>query len=171
MRLPEEMLYQILRDLQLDYSDSSDEAILLYKNLLDIIEILQSTPAILAHNRNVSAQFIASLERQPLLKPYHEYNRVDLLFQQVHNRIIEKFKGFRHAFRRFDKNFDGSLVFREFVTGMNEMGINLTLPDFKLLFNEIDFDCQGEIDYFKFCLLDFDKLEVREKLNAKCSGF
>ena len=47
---------------------------------------------------------------------------------------------------------------------MYEMGINLTLPDFRLLFEKIDFDNEGEIDYFKFCLLDFDKNAIREKL-------
>jgi len=50
------------------------------------------------------------------------------------------------------------------MSGMYEMGINLTLPDFHLLFEKIDYDNEGEIDYFKFCLLDYDKVELREKL-------
>jgi Ca2+-binding EF-hand superfamily protein len=50
------------------------------------------------------------------------------------------------------------------MSGMYEMGINLTLPDFRLLFEKIDYDNEGEIDYFKFCLLDYDKVELREKL-------
>jgi hypothetical protein len=41
------------------------------------------------------------------------------------------------------------------------MGINLTLPDFRLIFDKIDFDKEEEIDYFKFCLLDYDKEEMR----------
>ena len=106
-----------------------------------------------------------------MLKAPDQYERLDKLFQHVHNRIIEKFRGFRDAFRRFDKNFDGTLNFREFVSGMDEMGINLTLPDFRLLFEKIDFDNEGEIDYFKFCLLDFDKVELREKLNGGRSMF
>lgn len=82
----------------------------------------------------------------------------------MNNRILEKFKGFTEAFRRFDKNFDGSLNFREFVLGMGEMGINLTLPDYRLIFDRIDFDKEEEIDYFKFCLLDYDKEAVRNRL-------
>lgn len=89
----------------------------------------------------------------------------------MHDRIIEKYVGFREAFRRFDKNFDGSLNFREFVSGMNEMGIMLTMPDFRLLFEKIDYDNENEIDYFKFCLLDFEKNEMREKLKEGNGGF
>jgi len=66
--------------------------------------------------------------------------RIDRLIQQVDYRILEKFKGFREAFRRFDKNFDGSLDFREFITGMDEIGVSLTLADYRLLFDNIDYD-------------------------------
>ena len=54
--------------------------------------------------------------------------------------------------------------FAEFVIGMGLMGINLTLSDYKLLFNKIDFNSEEEIDYFKFCLLDYDKEGIRQKL-------
>lgn len=47
---------------------------------------------------------------------------------------------------------------------MGEMGINLTLPDYRLLFDKIDFNNEEEIDYFKFCLLDYDKEAMRTKL-------
>ena len=45
--------------------------------------------------------------------------------------------------------------------GLGEMGINLTLPDYRLLFDKIDFNNEQEIDYFKFCLLDYDKEQMR----------
>jgi len=95
------------------------------------------------------------------MKRIKEYGRIDMLLQHVNNRIIEKFRGFTEAFRRFDKNFDGSLNFREFVLGMGEMGINLTLPDYRLIFDKIDYNTEEEIDYFKFCLLDYDKEALR----------
>lgn len=96
-----------------------------------------------------------------MMKTTTEYGRIDMLLQHVNNRIIEKYRGFKEAFRKFDKNFDGSLEFREFVLGMGEMGINLTLPDYRLLFDKIDFNNEQEIDYFKFCLLDYDKELIR----------
>lgn len=49
---------------------------------------------------------------------------------------------------------------------MGEMGINLTLPDYRLIFDKIDFNNEEEIDYFKFCLLDYDKEQMRQKLIA-----
>ena len=48
---------------------------------------------------------------------------------------------------------------------MQEMGISLTLPDYRLIFDKIDYNDEGEIDYFKFCLLDYDKEQLRQKLS------
>lgn len=78
--------------------------------------------------------------------------------------MLEKFKGFRQGFRSFDKNFDGSLSFSEFIAGMNEIGIELSVIDFRLLFEQIDFNDEGSVDFFKFCLLDSDKELLRESL-------
>ena len=50
---------------------------------------------------------------------------------------------------------------------MNEMGVHLSVVDFRLLFEQIDFDNEGRIDYFKFCLLDADKEELRDNLRKK----
>lgn len=47
---------------------------------------------------------------------------------------------------------------------MDDIGFQISLSDFRILFDQIDFDRAGEIDYFKFCLLDYDKVELREKL-------
>jgi hypothetical protein len=144
--------------MQLDPTEESkDSTILVYKNLVDIIDIFLHCPSTLPWDNNRSTNFINSLERQPMMKTANTYSRIDKLLQHVNNRILEKYKGFREAFRRMDKNFDGSLNFREFMQGMQEMGINLTLPDYRLIFDKIDFDEEEEIDYFKFCLLDYDK--------------
>jgi hypothetical protein len=44
--------------------------------------------------------------------------------------------------------------------------MNLSLPDYRLLFELIDFNEAGEIDFFKFTLLDYEKGAIREKLRA-----
>lgn len=41
------------------------------------------------------------------------------------------------------------------------MGVNLSLTDYRLIFDKIDFDNSDEIDYFKFCMLDYDKETMR----------
>lgn len=133
----------------------------MYKNLIDVIDIFLHCPATLPSENNKSTNFINSLERMPMQKTIQEYGRIDMLLQHVNNRIVEKYKGFTEAFRRFDKNFDGSINFREFVQGMGEMGVNLSLTDYRLIFDKIDFDNSDEIDYFKFCMLDYDKETMR----------
>ena len=47
---------------------------------------------------------------------------------------------------------------------MDEIGFHISLADYRLLFDQIDFDEAGDIDFFKFCLLDYNKVALREKL-------
>ena len=75
----------------------------------------------------------------------------------IHQRIEEKFKDYRRAFRHFDINFDGSLSFQEFIAGCEFSGINLTIQDFKYVYDTIDYDQTGEVDFKKFCLMNVDK--------------
>ena len=86
-----------------------------------------------------------------------KYERIDKLFKYVHARIEEKLKDFRKAFRSFDKNFDGTLNFKEFITGMEGIGVKLRLEDYRIIFDSIDYDCAGEIDFTKFCYLNTDR--------------
>ena len=83
--------------------------------------------------------------------------RIDKLLKYVHARIEEKFKDFRHAFRNFDRDFGGSLDFKEFIQGMECIGVKLKLDDYRLIFEMIDYDNEGSIDFGKFCLLNSDK--------------
>jgi len=50
---------------------------------------------------------------------------------------------------------------------MNEMGIELSVVDFRLLFEQIDYNEEGSVDFFKFCLLDSDKELLRESLRKQ----
>jgi Ca2+-binding EF-hand superfamily protein len=87
----------------------------------------------------------------------NKYERIDKLLKYVHARIEEKFRGFRQAFRSFDKDFGGSLDFKEFIIGLEGIGIRLKLEDCRLIFETLDFNNQGDIDFSKFCLLNTDR--------------
>ncbi len=50
---------------------------------------------------------------------------------------------------------------------MNEMGVHLSVIDFRLVFEKIDFNNEGSIDYFKFCLLDCDQESTRDTLKKQ----
>jgi hypothetical protein len=47
MRLPNQFLLNLLKDMQLDKNDTSAQAILGYTNLKDIIQIFENCPAVL----------------------------------------------------------------------------------------------------------------------------
>ena len=80
-----------------------------------------------------------------------------MLVKFIHMRIEEKFKDFRKGFRSFDKNYDGNLNFKEFMQGLENIGIKLVYDDYKRVFSFVDFDGKGDIDFNKFCLLNTDK--------------
>ena len=79
------------------------------------------------------------------------------MIKQIHFRVEQKFRDYRTAFRKFDLNFDGGLSFEEFVTCCEWMGVSMPLTDFKMVFETIDYDKTGEIDFSKFCLFNTDK--------------
>ena len=84
----------------------------------------------------------------------------------MHARIEEKFKGFRQAFRNFDKDFGGSINFKEFIQGMESIGVKLKIDDYRKMFEAVDYNNEGEIDFTKFCLLNTDrKIDLKELVN------
>jgi hypothetical protein len=55
VKVPEHLLHNILQDLQLDSAEPPcDDTLLVYKNLTEIIDIFQTCPATLSHDRNNS---------------------------------------------------------------------------------------------------------------------
>ena len=75
----------------------------------------------------------------------------------IHIRIEEKFGEYRKAFRAFDLNKDNDLSFDEFVSGCEFCGIRLSVHDFKLVYETIDYDNNEGIDFDKFCFLNSDR--------------
>jgi hypothetical protein len=132
-----------------------------YEKLKNIMEIYNNCPTFLKGDANNSENFRALVEKEKGVDggdgEEGERKRADKLFQYVHARIEEKFKDFRQAFRSFDKNFDGGLNFKEFITGMESVGVKLKLSDYRLLFDYVDYDRQGEIGFSKFCLFNTNR--------------
>lgn len=63
-----------------------------------------------------------------------------------------------------DKNYDGGLNFKEFMMGLESLGIKLNMADHRLIFEAIDYDNEGEVNFSKFCLLNEDNQEKLRKL-------
>lgn len=80
-------------------------------------------------------------EPNPSLNGDHTINdRLERLLKLVHQRIEEKYRDFRQAFRAMDKEFGGHLEFKQFMIAFEEIGIKLRLSDFKLIFDALDYD-------------------------------
>jgi Ca2+-binding EF-hand superfamily protein len=45
---------------------------------------------------------------------------------------------------------------------LEEMGIKLKLTDFKLIFDALDYDGRGHIDFTKFCYLNADRYSITD---------
>lgn len=81
------------------------------------------------------------------------------LLRKIHLRFERNFKNYRIAFRRFDVNFDGTVEFDEFINGLEICGIVMSMADFRLVWDIINYDQESYIDFSKFCLINVDKSE------------
>lgn len=66
-------------------------------------------------------------------------------------RIQERFKKLSPAFRYFDLNFNNRVSFNEFILGMENLKVKLSSKDILQIFNYLDKDSKGYIDYNDFC--------------------
>ena len=54
---------------------------------------------------------------------------------------------------------------------LEDIGIKLRLNDFKLVFNSLDFDQKGVVDFEKFCHLNIDRYSLIDLLKKVRIGF
>lgn len=113
-----------------------------YIKLKAFLNIYNGCPARLKGDSNNSDAFKRSVEHLKNFS-YICKDKTEKIIRFVHIRLEEKFKDYRHAFRSFDTNYNGTLSFKEFITGMENIGIRLELEDFKVLFETIDYDKDG----------------------------
>ena len=71
---------------------------------------------------------------------------LDLLW----NKIEERFHKVAPAFRYFDINNNGIICFNEFEIGIHRLGIKMTREQARGLFDYIDTDQDGNIQYYEF---------------------
>eukprot|EP00347_Sterkiella_histriomuscorum_P010172 403377330 len=143
-----------------DAESEKSKQYLSYSKLMAIIDIFMQFPSISLKESNNSNHVKESIEFKKDLDLQDE--KLDKLVKYVHIRVEEKFKDFRHAFRSIDKNFDGKLSFKEFIEGLEGVGVKFSLEDFTKLFQHLDHDNQGLIDFSKFCMINTDKLKGKQ---------
>jgi hypothetical protein len=61
------------------------------------------------------------------------------------------------SFRHFDRNFDGSISYKEFTIVCEELDLRFTSDELKLLFKYIDDDNSGTVGYKEFINLSDEK--------------
>ena len=66
-------------------------------------------------------------------------------------RLTERFKTFSPAYRFFDTNFNNRVSLNEFIIGMENLKVKLSSRDQQMIFNYLDKDNKGYIDYNDFC--------------------
>lgn len=91
-----------------------------------VIDIFNQCPARLKGDNNNSDNFKMSIEHVTDMKHIAK-DRTEKMIRFIHMRLEEKFRDYRHAFRSFDTNYDGTLSFKEFMTGLENIGVRLDL--------------------------------------------
>ncbi len=121
-----------------------------------MIDVFNHTPARLKGDSNNSDGFKASTDNGSLNLNISKDRSLRNL-KKIHNRIEEKFKDYRRCFRSFEKVSDRFLKLNEFVIGCENIGIRLSLDEFKHVYSLLDSENIGNIDFSQFCKINSDK--------------
>ena len=72
-------------------------------------------------------------------------------------RIQERFKTFSPAFRFFDRSCVGKITLDQFVIALETLKVKLSSKDLSMVFNHLDQERKGFIDYSDFCNLSDER--------------
>ncbi|CAI2361416.1 unnamed protein product [Moneuplotes crassus] len=146
---PESFLVNLIKDIQINPTTLS------YQKFVIVLNIFYSLPIFKKGDSNNSDSFKNSQDQ-------YGFKKIDLpdhlvsLMKLIHVKIDEKFKDYKDAFRAFDNDYSGNIGFTELVEGLETMGILLELESMKKLFNYLDVNKDGEINFNEFCRLHYD---------------
>jgi Ca2+-binding EF-hand superfamily protein len=79
------------------------------------------------------------------------------LLELVSNKIYERFKNLRCAFRYLDTDHSNNISITEFAQAIEHLRIKISFDDVKTLFTYMDKAGRGAISYNEFTLLDEEK--------------
>ena len=112
------------------------------------------------------------------LKAENDRKHLTKLMTLIAIKIEEKFKSFSKAFLSFDIDNDQTITRHEFHKGIDSLRVKLPKKDIDLVFDAMDLDKDGCINYHEFCgfseekrrnIDPFDSLENQQKI-AKNMG-
>jgi Ca2+-binding EF-hand superfamily protein len=98
-----------------------------------VIDVFNSCPARFRGDTLNSDNIKNSIENITDLR-HIARDKTEKIFRYVHMRLEEKFKDYRRAFRGFDTNYDGTLSFKEFMNGLENLGIRLDIKEFRSIY-------------------------------------
>lgn len=137
---------KFLNFLQINRSDTSEEALLSHTRLEALIDVFNHTPARLKGDSNNSDGFKANIDNVSGSMNITKDRTIKNL-KKIHMKIEEKFKDYRRCFRSFEKTEDGFLKLNEFVLGCENIGIRLSLEEFRHIFLLLDSEHHGLVDF------------------------
>jgi hypothetical protein len=88
----------------------------------------------------------------------HLFNLLMLVSEKLH----ERFKGLREAFRFLDTNHSQSISLNEFAQAIDHLRLKLSFDDIVKLYRFIDKEGKGEIGYDEFTMLDEERWRVTD---------
>ena len=133
----------LIKDIQVSKTKLS------YQKFIMVLNIYYSLPIYKKGGANNSDCFKNSQDSYGFTTPSMPPHLASLM-KLIHVKIDEKYKNYRDAFRAFDSDFSGVIGFTELVEGLEAMGILLQLDRMKQLFNFLDTNQDGVINFSEF---------------------
>jgi Ca2+-binding EF-hand superfamily protein len=150
-------------------SISTDKGMISKSEFTDMIDVFQYVPIFIKRDKNKSESLYYVLNsnkrgafesKEELLRNLKDDNDAKHLVKimtLIAIKIEEKFTGLNKAFLFFDENGDREISKAEFAHSIDKMRIKLNEKDMNMVFDHLDKDGDGVIDYNEFCELAEEK--------------
>lgn len=143
----------------IEYLEDPDLNIIRYSKFSEFVDFYQYLPLQIKKDKNLSQELYYILTSNKYskfgedFKTDQEHMGLKEALDFLWLKIEERFHKVANAFRYFDINNNGTIQLKEFEIGVHKLSTRFTRQQIKQMFNYIDTNQDGDIQYIEFCEL------------------